>query len=78
MSNQFLTATEAAERLRLSVSTLYHMTSARKIPFYKIGQRTIFSEAELEDWIQKRRVAPIAEQANKGPVRAHRFGEVAS
>jgi len=61
-----LNISEAAERLRLSKSTLYHLTSDRGIPFYKIGQRVLFDAAELESWIQAHRVAPIAGGAIEG------------
>ncbi len=58
--SRLLTVAEAAERLRLSVSTLYHLTSAREIPFIKIGQRVLFEERELAEWVAAHRVDPLA------------------
>jgi excisionase family DNA binding protein len=47
---------EVCERLSISKSTLYRLTSERRIPFYKIGGRVLFSEEILQEWIEKRRV----------------------
>lgn len=63
---RILTLPEVAEYLKLSRSNIYHMTSARAIPHYKIGQRILFSEPEVEQWLAARRVAPLARCANKG------------
>ncbi len=57
---------EAAELLRVSTSTLYHMVSAKEIPHYKVGARVLFDEAELEAWIQARKVPSIAVTAVEG------------
>ena len=54
---------EAAARLRLSLSTVYHLVGARKIPFFKIGQKVLFDAEELAAWLAARRVAPIAYSA---------------
>ena len=51
-----LNVREAAERLRLSVGTLYRLTSQKRITFYKVGQRVLFDPADLETWVQARRV----------------------
>lgn len=59
------TVAEAAQFLRLSVSTIYHLTSAREIPFYKIGQRCLLRRDDLEQWLLERRVAPIAKAAKE-------------
>jgi len=60
---KMLTLPEAAERLRLSRSTIYHLTSGRAIPHFKIGQRLLFDEEELEAWLERHRVTPLANAA---------------
>ena len=45
----------------ISKSTLYKMTSLRKIPYYKNGKYLFFDRKELEDWMKQNRVQTIAE-----------------
>ncbi len=49
---RLLKLTEAAGYLNLSKATLYKMTMTRRIPFYKVGSRTMFSEEQLHTWIK--------------------------
>lgn len=35
-------------------STLYNLTFRNKIPYRKIGRRTVFSRQELLQWVEKR------------------------
>lgn len=56
---RFLSINEAAQLLGLSTSTLYKKTSARSIPFFKIGGRVLFEEEMLEQWIRNHAVQPI-------------------
>ena len=51
-----LSIQEASAVLGISVSTLYRLTSQRRIPFVKIGARCCFQPAQLEAWIQKQAV----------------------
>ncbi|MBD79026.1 MAG: hypothetical protein CL840_08915 [Crocinitomicaceae bacterium] len=52
-SFKFLNSDKAAEFLGIKKSTLYKLTSERKIPFYKpSGKLILFKEAELEKWIE--------------------------
>ena len=53
-----LSISEAAETLGISVSTLYRLTSRRRIPFCKIGSRIVFQPAQLEAWIREHSVQP--------------------
>lgn len=65
--SKMMTAAQVAEHLRCSISTVRHLTSARAIPFYKFGpsrgSKVVYDLAELEIWLRKYRVAPIAERA---------------
>lgn len=56
---RFLSINEAAQLLGLSTSTLYKKTSARSIPFFKLGGRVLFEEETLERWIRGHAVQPI-------------------
>ncbi len=49
---RFYKLAEAAELLNLSKATLYKMTMTRRIPFYKVGSRTMFSEEQLLTWVK--------------------------
>jgi excisionase family DNA binding protein len=49
---RLLKLTEAAEYLTVSKATLYKLTMTRKIPFYKIGSRTMYSKQQLMSWVQ--------------------------
>jgi len=47
-----LNSTEAAKYLSIAQSTLYRLTSAKKIPFHKPnGKYLYFFREELDDWI---------------------------
>ena len=51
MNNRFINVDQACELLNLSKSTLYKMTSAKKIPFYKCGRRVLFVQDELFQFV---------------------------
>ena len=51
---------KAAAITGLSVKTLYKYIAARKIGYYKIGNLVRFDEQELNDWLEGKRVKPIA------------------
>lgn len=56
---EVLTTDEAAKYLGISKSSLYKMTMARKIPYYKspTGKLCFFNRVEVEAWMQRYRVA---------------------
>lgn len=51
---------ETADILGIKVGTLYKWTCSRKIPYKKIGSALRFDPEELEGWIKKQTVEPIA------------------
>jgi len=53
-----LSIQEASAALGISISTLYRLTSRRRIPFVKIGARCCFQPAQLEAWIQEHAIQP--------------------
>jgi len=60
---RLLTAQEVAELLRVPRSTIYELARARRIPFMKIGRRTLFVPEALRDWIAAESVTPWANAA---------------
>lgn len=54
--SQFLMIREAADFMKVKVSTLYAWVYQRKIPFRKHGSRVVFDVIELREWSEKRRV----------------------
>jgi excisionase family DNA binding protein len=47
---------QAANYLRLQVTTLYEKTSLKTIPHFKKGNKLYFNRAELQDWIKEGKV----------------------
>lgn len=58
MPNKLLSVSEAAEMLGLSKHTLNQWKSQGRIPFIKLGRRTLFDPDDLEAFIADRRVKP--------------------
>ena len=48
---ELLTASEAAELIRLPRSSLYELARNRRIPFVRIGRRIFFVRAALVQWV---------------------------
>ena len=57
-SKKLLKLSEAAAFLGVSNSWLYRKTMTRKIPFIKLGSRTMFSEERLVAWVKAREHTP--------------------
>lgn len=50
---------EASRYIGLQVDTIYRMVSQRRIPFVKVGRRTLFDVRLLNDWLDRHTVLPI-------------------
>jgi excisionase family DNA binding protein len=48
----YLDVDGAAEFLACPKSRIYALVSAKRIPFYKDGSRTLFDRRELRDWVR--------------------------
>jgi excisionase family DNA binding protein len=48
---------QAAEFLRLKVTTLYEKTSEKTIPHFKKGHKLYFKRDELQAWVQEGKVS---------------------
>ena len=58
MAKNFINAVDTARLLGISMSTLYKMTSANKIPYYRpSGKLLYFKEDEIYQWLEKGRVS---------------------
>lgn len=55
---RLMTAQEVAELLRIPRSTVYELARARRIPFLKVGRRTLFAQQTLLEWIAAQTVEP--------------------
>jgi excisionase family DNA binding protein len=58
MPGALFTVDEAAQRLGVSKHTLRGWVSQRRIPYVKIGRRTLFSPTDLENLIKTSTVEP--------------------
>ena len=48
----------AARFLKCGTSTLYHYVCNKKIPFIKMGSRTLFKRSDLVSWLDRYRQEP--------------------
>lgn len=54
---------EASDYIGLQVDTVYRMVSQRRIPFVKVGRRTMFNVRLLDDWLDENTVLPLFQKA---------------
>jgi len=57
-ANRLLTAAEVSQILRVPRSTVYELARTRRIPFLKVGRRTLFEPELLMPWIAQQTVQP--------------------
>lgn len=60
-----LDADEAATFASLSLGRIYRLTSEKKIPHYKRGNRLYFRKSELEEWLLETKVKTSEEIASE-------------
>ena len=58
---RLMNITEASLYIGLQVDTIYRMVSQRRIPFVKVGRRTLFDVRLLDDWLDRHTVLPVPE-----------------
>jgi excisionase family DNA binding protein len=49
------TVEETSEYLSIPISSLYQLTSKKKIPFFKRGKKLYFYQDQLDAWIKEER-----------------------
>ena len=64
--NKLLGVAEVALFLGLKESTIYGLTSRRKIPHYKPGKKLLFDRVEIEKWVLEHRCADVNSLQTKG------------
>ncbi len=52
MKDEYLTANEVAERLKLNVETIYDLMKSGQLPAIKIGGRWRMEASELREWFK--------------------------
>ena len=62
IERRLLTVVEVAAYLGLSAHTLYTMVSQRRVPFpfIKVGRLTKFDRKEIDRWLDRNSVKPLA------------------
>lgn len=61
-TKEVLTSDEAARYMGISKSYLYKLTMRQEIPFFRpMGKMCYFNRLELEQWLQRNRVATSSE-----------------
>ena len=56
MEKKYLTRSEIAEMLRMSVPSVNYLTKTKQIPFIRIGKRAIrFDPDEITEWMETRK-----------------------
>ena len=56
MEDGFISIREASQYLGMKASSLYSMVEGKEIPHYRFGRLIKFTKAELDAWVQERRV----------------------
>ena len=72
MKDNFMNIEEASEFLETSTSTLYEMTTKRKIPHYRDEHRVYFKKEEMIEFL-KENVIPISIEENSSVERKRYF-----
>ena len=61
-TKEVLTSEETARYMGISLSYLYKLTMRKQIPHYKpMGKMCYFNRVEVEEWLQRNRVATDVE-----------------
>lgn len=60
-SLRLITREETAKMLRISLSSLDHLSAAREIGFARLGRRCYYTPSGIEKFLESRRVEPVEE-----------------
>ena len=55
MEKEYMSLSEVAQFLKLSVPTIKNYLRDKKIPAYKVGGRWLFEKNEINDWVSSQR-----------------------
>jgi len=56
MESDLLTKEDVEAYLRIGRRTLDRLLKAREIPFIKLGRRVLFKKADIDAWLETKRV----------------------
>jgi excisionase family DNA binding protein len=56
---------ECARWIKRSPSTIYKLTSQKRIPHIRNGKRLLFKKAEIEEWLENDRQATLEDLRNE-------------
>jgi excisionase family DNA binding protein len=59
----YMTAMDVAEFVKLSLTSVRRLTMNKKIPCYKINRSVRYKPNEIETWLESRKQAVIADAA---------------
>ncbi len=62
MDDRLMSIKELAEYLQLDLSTLYLWSQQGEIPAMKVGRVWRYRRSEVDDWLDRRRNRPVAQQ----------------
>jgi excisionase family DNA binding protein len=62
---ELLNVGEISQYLGVPKSHVYALVEAREIPFYRIGRLLRFRKADIDSWLNKKRVEPVADEMAK-------------
>jgi excisionase family DNA binding protein len=65
---QLLSVAQAAEQLNRRRWFIYDQITSGKLPYHKIGGRACISQADLDDFVARSRVAAKGEKRTRKPV----------
>lgn len=56
---RLVTVDQLSDLLHVQKSTIYSWCTYQRIPFYRLGRRSLFDPVEISEWLDARRVEPI-------------------
>lgn len=60
---------DAAKYMGISVAWLYRLTMRKEIPVFKVGNRNYFKPSDLDEYVQRVRVASVTDAQRVAEVR---------
>lgn len=64
--DEILTKTQTQEYLKISRGSLLRLMQARDIPYFKLRRRVLFRKADVDAWLETKRVrAPAGREGRR-------------
>jgi excisionase family DNA binding protein len=65
MENYYLDIDDTSKMLKLSKSTIYSYVGRNKIPYIKLGGKLLFSQTDLDLWIDTKKQPVITKEGGR-------------